>query len=86
MSNSRRSRWKPAVQTVIRVRINLAQHQAQQYDVDDTMTRNSDRDTAWLQSTPGAQEAEGDIQQLTPTPENNTQGFGEQNQNSNEVT
>ena len=29
---------------------------------------------------------EGDIQQLTPTPDNNTQGFGEQMQNSNEVT
>ena len=34
----------------------------------------------------GAQEAEGNIQQLTPTPENNTQGFEEHMQNRNEVT
>ena len=35
----------------------------------------------------GAGEAEGDIQQLTPcTPENNTQGLGEQMHNSNEAT
>ena len=41
---------------------------------------------AWPPNTPGPQEAEGDIQQQTPTPENNTQGLGEQMQNSNEVT
>ena len=48
------------------------------------MTRNSDRDKAWSPNTPDVQEAEGDIQQLTP--ENNTKGFGEQTENSNEVT
>ena len=37
-------------------------------------------------NTPGAQEAEGGIQQLTPTPENNTQGLGEQMKTGNEVT
>ena len=50
MTNSIRSRWKLAEQTVIRVR-----------------------------------ESEGDIHQLTPTPEKITQGLGEQMQNSNEV-
>ena len=45
-------------------------------DVDDTTTRNSYREKAWPPNAPGAQEAEGDIQQLTPTPENNTQGLG----------
>ena len=40
----------------------------------------------WPPNTPGAQEAEGDIQQLTPTPKNNTQGLGEQMQSRNEVT
>ena len=34
----------------------------------------------------GAREAEDDIQQLIPTPENNTQGLGEQMHSSNEVT
>ena len=47
--------------------------------------RNTDRNKVWPPNTPGAQEPEGDIQQLTPTPENNTQGLGEQMQNSNEV-
>ena len=43
--------------------------------------------TAWLPNTPGAREAEGDIQQLmTLTPENNTNGLGEEMHNSNEVT
>ena len=36
--------------------------------------------------TPRAQEAEGEIQQLTPKLKNNTQGLGEQMQYSNEVT
>ena len=49
-----------------------------QHDVDDTTTRNSGQGKAWPLNTPGAQEAEGDIQQLTPTPTNNTQGLGEQ--------
>ena len=61
-------------------------YSSQQQYVDDTTTRNSDQVKAWPPYTPGAQEAEGDIQQLTPTPENNTQGLGEQMQNSNEVT
>ena len=52
----------------------------------DDMIRNSDQDKAWPPNTPGAREAEGDIQQLTPTPENNTQGLGEQMHNSNDVT
>ena len=41
-----------------------------------------------VSNTPGAREAEGDIQQLTPTPENNTQAVGEQNlmHYGNEVT
>ena len=43
------------------------------------------RDKAWPSNTLGAQEAEGDIQQLTPTPENNTEGLGEQRQNINGV-
>ena len=41
---------------------------------------------AWPLNTTGPQEAESDIQQLTPTPENNTQWLGDQMQNSNEVT
>ena len=43
------------------------------------------RKNAWSPNTPGAQEAVGDIQQITPKPENDTQGLGEQMQNSNEV-
>ena len=50
----------------------------QQHDVDDTTTRMSDQDKAWPPNTPGAREAEDDIQQQTHTPENNTQGLGEQ--------
>ena len=41
-------------------------------------TRNSDRDKAWPPNTPGALEAEGDTQQLTPTTEKNAQGLEEQ--------
>ena len=48
-------------------------------------TRNSDQGKAWETNTPGAQEAEGDIQKLTPTPEKNTQGLRGQMQNGNEV-
>ena len=69
MSNSRRIRWKLAEQTVIRVQL------TKPHDVDDTATGTSDRDNTWPPNTPGAQEAEGDIQQLTPTLEDNTQGF-----------
>ena len=50
------------------------------------MTRNADQGNAWPPNIPGHREAEDDIQQLTPTPKNNTQGFGEQIHNSNEVT
>ena len=50
------------------------------------MTRNCDRYKAWPLNTPGTQEAEGSIQQLTATLENNTQGLGEHMQNSNEIT
>ena len=49
------------------------------------MTIISDRYKARPRNTPGTQEAEGDIQQLTITQENNTQGLREQMQNSHEV-
>ena len=54
--------------------------------VDDTTTRNSDQGKDWPPNTPGAREAEDDIQQHTPTPENNTQRLGEQMHCSNEAT
>ena len=77
MSIFSRSRWMLTEQTVIRVRINLVQH----------TKLSSDRDKTWPPITPRAQEAEGDIQQLTPTPESDTQRLGEQMQYSgNEVT
>ena len=79
MSNSTRSRWKLAEQTVIRVGINLVQHTKHSH-VDDTTTRNCDRDKAWPPNIPGAHEAEGDILQLTPTQEHNTHWLGEQTQ------
>ena len=60
MSNSRRSRWKLAEQTVV------------------IRTYTKPCNVTGSLNTPGAQEAEDDIQQLTPTPENNTQGLGEQ--------
>ena len=44
------------------------------------------REKPWQPNTPGAREAEGDIQQQTPTQENNTQGLGEQMHSSNEAT
>ena len=56
-SNSGRSRWKLAEQTVISVLINLVQHTIIQY-VYDTTTRNSDQDKVWPPNTPGAQEPE----------------------------
>ena len=58
----------------------------QQHDVDDTTTIKSDQGKAWPVNTPGAREAEDDILQQTPTPENNTQGLGKQMHNSNEAT
>ena len=48
--------------------------------------KNSDQSKAWPPNTPGALVAEGDIPQLTRTPDYNTQGLGEQMKNSNEVT
>ena len=57
----------------------------QQHNVNDT-TRKSNRDIAWPPNTPGAREAEDNVPQQTPTPENNTQGLGEQMHSSNEVT
>ena len=44
--------------------------------------QETNQDEAFPPNTLGAREAEGDIQQLTPTPENSTQGLD----NSNEVT
>ena len=38
----------------------------------------SDQGKAWPPNTPGAREAEDDIQQKTPIQENNIQGLGEQ--------
>ena len=43
------------------------------------MTRNSDREKGWPPNTPAAQEAEGNIQQLTPTLDKNTQKIGRTN-------
>ena len=57
-----------------------------QHDVDDTTKRKSDQGKAWPPNTPGARAAEDDIKQQTPTPENNTQGLGEQMYSSNEAT
>ena len=48
------------------------------------MTRNYGKGKAWPPNTPGAREAEDDIQQLIPTPENNAQGLEDQMDNSNE--
>ena len=50
----------------------------QQHDVDDTTTRKCDQGKLWPLNTPSAREAEDDIQQQTPKPENNTQGLEEQ--------
>ena len=51
-----------------------------------TTTINFDQDKACSPNTPGVLEAEDDIQQLTSTTENNTQGLGEQLLNSKGVT
>ena len=51
------------------------------------MTRKSDQGKACPPNGgPGAREAENDIPQQTHTPENNTQGLGEQMHSSNEAT
>ena len=50
------------------------------------MTRKFDRGKSWPPNTPGAREAEDDIKQQTPTPENNTQGFEEHMDSGNEAT
>ena len=57
-----------------------------QHDVDDTATRKSDQGKAWPPNTPCAREAEDDIPQQTPTPENNTRGLGEQMHCNKEAT
>ena len=51
-----------------------------------TQLQETYRDKSWPPNTPGSQKAEGDIQHLTLTPENNTRGLGEQMQISDEVT
>ena len=58
----------------------------QQDDVDDTTARKSDPGKARSPKTPAARLAEDVIQQQTPTPENTTQGLGEQMHSSNEAT
>ena len=65
--------------TVIRVRIILVQYSVREQDIDDTTTKNSYHGKAWPPNTPGTREAEGDIQQLTPTPENNNSRIGRTN-------
>ena len=58
----------------------------QQHDVDDTATIKSDQSKAQPPNTPGARESEDGIHQHTPTPENNTQGLGEQMHSCYEAT
>ena len=58
----------------------------QQHDVDEISTRKSYQGKAWPTNTLGAREAEDDIKQQTPKPENNIQGLGEQMHSSNEAT
>ena len=87
MSNSSRNRLKLGEQTVIRVRINFVQHIKPINKTLMTQQQETlDQDKVWPPTTPGAGEAESDIQQLTHTMENNIQGLREQMQNSNEVT
>ena len=87
MSNSYRSRWKLTEQTMIRVRINLVQHTQC-----NNMTSTTQRQEILIRAKPGnrthlqAREAEDGIQQHTSTPENNTQGLGEQMHSNNEAT
>ena len=58
----------------------------QQHDVDDTTTRKSDQGKAWSPTTRGARVAEDDIQEQSPTPENNTHGLEERMHSCNEAT
>ena len=51
-----------------------------------TQRQKTDQSKAWKPNTPGAQVAENDIQLQPPTPENNTQGLGEQMHSNNEAT
>ena len=72
---------------MIRVRINLVQHS--QCITMKLMTPGQEtlkRAKTWPPNTAGARGAEDDMQQQTPTPENNTQGLGEQMHSSNEAT
>ena len=85
MSSSDRSRWKLTEQTMIRFRISIT-YTVQQHDVDDTTTRKSDQGKDLPPNSPGAREAENDIQHRTPTLENNTQGLGKQMHSSNDAT
>ena len=77
MSDSNRNRWKLAEQAAIRVLINVVQHT----NLNNTTSKIQRQEAligagkAWPLNTPGPQEAEDDIQQQTPTPENNTQRF-----------
>ena len=72
------SRWKLDEQW-FEFELTLYNYIVHQHAVDDTTTRSSD-------SNSGIREAEGDIQQLSPTLENNIQGLREQIYNSNDVT
>ena len=53
---------------------------------DETMTRKSDHCKAGPLNTPGTREAEDEILQQTPTPENNAEGLGAKMHSSNEAT
>ena len=70
---------------MIRVRIYRVQH-IQCNNVTSMTQRQETLIMSWPPNTPGAQEAEDDIQQQTPTPENPTQGLGEQMHSGNEAT
>ena len=48
--------------------------------------KKTNQGEAWPPNTPGSREVEDDIQKKTHTPENNTQGLGEQMHSSNEAT
>ena len=82
MSNSDRRIWKLTEQTMIQVRINLVQFRQCSNMTSMTTTRKSDQSKVWPLNTPGSTH----IEEHTPTPENNTQGLGEQMHSSNKVT
>ena len=85
MSNSSRSRWKLAEQTVIRIRINLVQHTKPSHTT--SVTRQET-----LIGTKIGHRIHLALKKLKlgsivlPTSENNTQVLGERIQNGNEVT